>query len=295
MAFSLLLEMSNEYNVCMSSIRFSILPSPEILKQDVECIRIAEYSGEGGLAISVTLSGLPGIVFQHNNGRSPVESIVTPSRRNFSIPTLYVYGQTTEPGILNHKKGPYILTQVILKPHALNTLLGINASSLTNGMAELDQFSAEYLNEQLLEAESDQERITLLTHFLMGKLNQEKTRDRLVEEGLRLIHKNTGSITLKYLLEHLHISERQFERRFRQTVGVPPQFYIRVKRFNEAIKLMKTGQNMRLTEIAYALNFHDQSHFIRDIKAFSGTTPKSLAQKDDVFEPGQAVYSYVST
>ena len=279
----------------MKSIKFNVIPVPEILQQDVECFRIAEYTGEGGLAISVSLSGLPGIVFQHNNGQSPVESIITPSMSNFSIPTLYVYGQTTEPGVLNHKKGPYSMTQVILKPHALNTLLGINASALTNGMAELNEFSAEYLNERLLEADNDQERITLLTNFLMKKLKQQKTRDSLVEDGLGLIHKNTGSITLKYLLEHLHISERQFERRFRQTVGIPPQFYIRVKRFNEAIKLMKTRQFTKLTEIAYALNFHDQSHFIRDIKAFSGTTPKSLSQKEDVFEPGQPVYSYIST
>jgi AraC-like DNA-binding protein len=26
------------------------------------------------------------------------------------------------------------------------------------------------------------------------------------------------------------------------------------------------GENERLSEVAYALNFHDQSHFIRDIK-----------------------------
>ena len=279
----------------MRSIKFNILQAPEILKKHVECFRIIEYSGEEGLAIKVSPNGVPGIVFQHNNGWSPVESITTPSRSNFSIPILYVYGQTTEPGVLNHRAGPYTMTQLILKPHALNTLLGINASALTNGMAELNEFSAKDLNEQLLEANNERERITLLTDFLTGKLKQEKTRDRLVEESLRLIHKNTGSITLKYLLEHLYISERQFERRFRQTVGIPPRFYMRVRRFNEAIKLIKTKQFMKLAEIAYALNFHDQSHFIRDVRAFSDATPKRLSQKEDVFDPGQAVYSYVST
>jgi hypothetical protein len=59
-------------------------------------------------------------------------------------------------------------------------LLGVNASALTNGMAELSEFSAEYLDKQFLEAHSDQDRITLLTDFLMSKLKQEKTRDRLV-------------------------------------------------------------------------------------------------------------------
>ncbi|MGF9914018.1 hypothetical protein ABEX47_31630 [Paenibacillus ehimensis] len=48
------------------------------------------------------------------------------------------------------------------------------------------------------------------------------------------------------MLEHLHIPERQFQKRFMQTVGVTPQFYIRVKRFNEAIRLMDTGEYERL-------------------------------------------------
>jgi hypothetical protein len=36
----------------------------------VECFRIADYDGEQGLAITVSLSGFPGIVFQHSNGQS---------------------------------------------------------------------------------------------------------------------------------------------------------------------------------------------------------------------------------
>ena len=36
--------------------------------------------------------------------------------------------------------------------------------------------------------------------------------------------------------------------------------------------------------LAYALNFHDQSHFIREVKAFSGITPKSMAQKAENYQ-----------
>ena len=182
---------------------------------------------------------------------------------------------------------------MIFKPHALQTLLGINASLLSDGWAELHEFSAQDLNSQLLEANNEQERITLLTSFLLARFKQAKTRDTLIEESLRFIHTNIGSIHVKYLLEYLHLSERQFERRFTQTVGISPHLYIRVKRFNEAIRLIKTRQFERLTDVAHALNFSDQSHFIRDIKAFSGITPKSLSQKVDDFYHDQAGYSYV--
>ncbi len=277
----------------MSSITFTILPAPEILKNDVECFRIAEYTGEEGLAIKVSPNGVPGIVFQQNNGRSAIENIITHSGRTTCPPPLFLYGPGTEPSVMHYKRGSSTTTQVIFKPHALKTLLGINASRLSDGWAELHEFSAEDLHVQLIEANNEQERITLLTSFLVVRFKQAKTRDTLVEESLRFIHTNIGSIHVKYLLEYLHISERQFERRFTQTVGISPQLYIRVKRFNEAIRLIKTRQFERLTDVAYALNFSDQSHFIRDIKEFSGITPKSLSQKVDDFHHDQAGYSYV--
>jgi AraC-like DNA-binding protein len=269
-------------------MKFKIVPPPEHLKEHVECIRIGEYTGEWGLAINVHLSGLPGIVFQHRDGGSPIENIMTPSSLVDRAPTLYVYGQMTQPSVMNHKKGPFTTTQVILKPHALQTLLGINASVMTNALVELTDFSAYHLNMQLLDAHNEQERLTLITSYLWTQLEKANTRDRLIEESLCLIDKYIGSITVKFLLDTLNISERHFERRFNQAVGVSPQFYIRVKRFNEAMRLMKTRRFEKLTDVAYALNFYDQSHFIRDIKAFSGVTPKSLSQKVDDFhhDPG---------
>jgi len=144
-----------------------------------------------------------------------------------------------------------------------------------------------------MEARNEQERMTFLTSFLVAKFKQAKPRDTLVEESLHFIHTNIGSIHVKDVLEYSHLSERQFERRFTQTVGLSPHVYIRVKRFNEAIRLIKTGQFERLTDVAYALNFSDQSHFIRDIKAFSGMTPTSLSQQVDDFHHEQAGYASV--
>lgn len=278
----------------MTAINFDIVSPPAALKNDVECFRTIEYSSDDGPSINVCISGLPGIVFQHHNGCSPIEHIVTRSGSISDIPTLYIYGQITQPGIMKHKAGPYTMTQVVLKPHALHTLLGMNAAELTNnGLLLLDDLSAGNLNDRLLEANNQQERIALLTQFLLDKREQAQSRDRLVEESLRVIHRHSASIAVRDLLAHLSLSERQFERRFTQTVGLSPQFYIRVKRFNEAVRLMKTRRFERLTDVAHALNFYDQSHFIRDIKAFSGVTPKSLSQKVNHFEPTQRIVAFV--
>ena len=91
----------------------------------------------------------------------------------------------------------------------------------------------------------------------------------------------------------LSLSEREFERRFTQAVGLPPQVYLRVKRFNAAIQLIKTKRFARLTDVAAALNFSDQSHLIHDIRTFAGMTPTSLSHKMDEFYHDQAGYSFV--
>jgi AraC-like DNA-binding protein len=271
-------------------VNLTHIPVPDPLKSDVESIRIAQHSGE---TIHVCLNCLPGIVFQHHNGHSPLDNIVTRSGFRQGAPTLFVYGQITEPGIMHHKNVPFTTIQVVLKPHALQTLLGIKASALTNAVVPLNEFAAEDLNLRLMEAGSTRECIALVTGFLAAKLMRAKTRDCLIEESLSLIQKSAGCISVKFLLERLNISERQFERRFIQTVGIAPQFYIRVKRFNAAIRLMQTRQFEKMTDVAHALNFYDQSHFIRDIKAFSGITPKSLFEKMGAFEQSQSVYAYV--
>ena len=276
----------------MGSIRFKTLPAPERLKADVECFVIAEYSGTDGLAIKTAPAAVPAIVFHHQNGRPAIERIVTPSGGMAGAPTLFLAGPGTEPSVMNFRAGAFTTMQVILKPQALQTLLGLNALALAHCSAELDEFSGEDLNDQLMHAHDDQERTALLSGFLWDRLKQAPKRDELVEESLRLIHANIGSVQVRHLLDCLAISERQFERRFSQTVGLAPQAYIRVKRFNEAVRLMKTGQYARLTDVAQALNFHDQSHFIRDVKEFSGLTPTGLLHQDDDFYHGQSGYSY---
>ena len=278
----------------MPLVRFDILPVRNILKSDVECFRLAEHLSEEELAIHVSPVAVPGIVFQHNGGQSSLESVTTPSHANIDVPTLFLYGPGVEPSVMNYRQGASTTVQVILKPYALQTLLGIDAAAL-KGMVDLHEFTAEDLNNQLLEARNGPARVRILTDFLLFRLKQAKGHDRLIEEGLRLIHAKAGAITVRSLLEYLNISERQFERRFSQTVGVSPQAYIRVKRFNEAVRLIKARRYKRLTDIAYALNYHDQSHLIREINALSGMTPKEMSRKDDDTYHVEAGYSYLST
>jgi AraC-like DNA-binding protein len=193
---------------------------------------------------------------------------------------LFVRGPITQP-FHCVAKGPPTAIGIELKPQALNTLLGIDVAELRDGLVELNAFSTANLNEQLLNAKSQRDQIASLTRLLKAKAGAKRRKDELVTRSLRLMDENIGSLHVRNLLKCLNVSERQLERRFARAVGVPASFYLRVMRFQETVRLMQAGEFDRLTAIAYDLGYTDQSHFIKDVKEFTGSTPSDLSHALD--------------
>jgi AraC-like DNA-binding protein len=222
-------------------------------------------------------TGVSGILLQHHDGRPALGSTADGHPvSSGGCPTSFVYGKRTRPS-QTFSKGPFRLTGVVFKPQGLRMLLNTDPMALNDGSAGLGEFS-EHLGEQLLNAKNDRERVARLSEFLRERVEGAGAEDFLVTESLGLIRTEIRSIRVPQLLKHLHVSERQLERRFVRAIGVSPHQYIRILRFREAVQLMKDNQFKRLSDVAYDLNYVDQSHFIKDSKAFSGDTPKRLVQ-----------------
>jgi AraC-like DNA-binding protein len=86
------------------------------------------------------------------------------------------------------------------------------------------------------------------------------------------------TVRISGLLNYLGVSERPFERRFRDAVGVSPHQYLRILRFQEAVRLLRMGQFRKMSDLASDLGYADQSHFIKEIREFSGYTPTALSE-----------------
>lgn len=255
---------------------------PTLYRPQGALARFVEYfwtfeSGQGGAGRTLKLfaTGVSGILFQHDNGR-PALGKRHPAR-NGACPTSFVYGKKTRPN-QTFANGPFGLTGVVFKPQGLSTLLKTPPMDLNDGSVELNEFSRENIGEQLLEARSQHERLTRLSEFLRARVDGAGSEDVLVAESLRLIQQGIRSIRVPQLLKCLNVSERQFERRFVRAIGVSPHHYIRIARFQKALRLIKANRFDRLSDVAYDLNYVDQSHFTKDIKAFSGYTPTRLVQ-----------------
>jgi AraC-like DNA-binding protein len=231
-----------------------------------------------GRTLKMFATGVSGILLQHRDGRPALGSTADGQPvSSGGCPTSFVYGKRTRP-LQTFSNGPFRLMGVVFKPQGLSRLLNTDPMPLNDGSAGLHEFSREHLGEQLLNARSDHERVARLTQFLRARVAEAGAEDLLVTESLGLIRSDIRSIRVPQLLKRLRVSERQLERRFVRAIGVSPHQYIRILRFREAVQLIKRHQFERLSDVAYDLNYVDQSHFIKDIKAFSGYTPKRLVQ-----------------
>jgi AraC-like DNA-binding protein len=104
-------------------------------------------------------------------------------------------------------------------------------------------------------------------------LNSAKN-DRLAEFALTKLIQSKGSASLKEVQRTLQLTERTFERRFRQTVGISAKLFSKIRRFQEGLHQLRNNKYEKLSDIAYDNDYADQAHFIRNFKEFTGHSPK---------------------
>ena len=93
-----------------------------------------------------------------------------------------------------------------------------------------------------------------------------------------LIYASKGALSVKELSDSVYWSSRQMNRYFNQQFGLSLKAYCNILRFRASLEYLAQGK------LFPELHFADQSHFIREIKRFSGVVPKDLLKnKNDRF------------
>jgi AraC-like DNA-binding protein len=93
-----------------------------------------------------------------------------------------------------------------------------------------------------------------------------------------LIYSSNGSLPVKELSEKVFWSSRQINRYFHEQFGISLKAYCNILRFKTSLNHIRKGK------LFPELNFADQTHFIKEVKKFSGVVPKELFKnKNDRF------------
>ena len=213
-------------------------------------------------------SGSPGLIFQHENGHASVKLL-----NGTPYPVAFVHGQDTK-ACVNVDSGNASLVSVRLHPAAIKILFDIDANEATDQVIPLNDLAGFNLAEQLINAKDIFASIDLIADFLLSKVNESRFRDLLIEQAVMHIINNLSSASSREISKNLHLSQRHFQRKFKEYVGVPPGTYIHILKFQKSINLIQRSQFEKLSDVAYESGYADQSHFIREFKNFFGSTPK---------------------
>ena len=69
-------------------------------------------------------------------------------------------------------------------------------------------------------------------------------------------------------------SNRTIERLFAAHLGITPKLYLRIARFQRALKAMMDAPDCDLSTVALAEGYYDQSHLVREFHALAGGVPR---------------------
>lgn len=152
--------------------------------------------------------------------------------------------------------------------------LGVRASELSNDSVPLDALlpGSREVVERFQGARTIAEGVMVVEDFLARR---PFAADPLVERALRLLAAEPDEdASIARIARSLSMSERQLERRFLDHVGSTPRRYASLRRFERAVALI--GSGAPLGRVALDAGYYDQSHFIREVRRFSGMTPGDL-------------------
>lgn len=162
-----------------------------------------------------------------------------------------------------------------LFPYAIPKFFGYPASDLTDHdpdlMTMLGPIGSE-LEERMLYAPNNAARAQLLIAFLNHRLDIDRRELSPVIASIRRMIDLHGVVNIRTLAKDQFMSERTFERKFKEFSGFRPKLLSRILRFQAAIK--EDTKSISLTDIALKYGYYDQSHFIKDFREFTGYSPK---------------------
>ena len=165
---------------------------------------------------------------------------------------------------------------VSFKPGGAYPFLGLPLSELQNQIVSLDAIwgtSAAEIRERLYLAPTIQSRFALLELFLLARLREAPQGLKAVQYAVREIARYHGVLSMRELSQRMGMSQKHLITQFWRMVGCTPKELARLYRFAQVVEGINPIQPVDWTLVAHQFCYHDQSHFNRDFKEFTGHTP----------------------
>jgi AraC-like DNA-binding protein len=162
------------------------------------------------------------------------------------------------------------------RPGGFYPWLGAPMNELTDDVLEADALSLAWhreLRERAGEATTDLARIRLAESVLLRRIGSLDPPDPRIPAALARITASRETIGMSALARGLGISHKHLIHLFHARVGLPPARLARILRFDRVVRAAQASPSPRWADLAAAHGYADQSHLVREFRAFTGATP----------------------
>jgi AraC-like DNA-binding protein len=260
-------------------LQHQTIPIPEKLRAYIRQIWTLDFSNQDVTpnSFSIYADGCPGIIFQ----RSEQGLLLNQDKK---LSPVFLYGQTVEPVTMS-TEGRMKMLIICFHPHVVQPIFRFSAKEVTDDCLDLSLLPAVpriNLTEQLWNTVSAEKQVKILFEYMEQTIdrNGSTVNPDMAYATSQLIRWN-GEFRLKELQRVLNLSERTFERRFEQYIGVSPKLFSKISQFQAALNQLRSGKFQKLSDIAYENGYADQSHFIRNFRKFTGFSPLEFRRQTE--------------
>jgi AraC-like DNA-binding protein len=100
-------------------------------------------------------------------------------------------------------------------------------------------------------------------------------KEQVADHAVKRLIRSGVELELNELARECNVSNRYLQKILADKVGFGPKKLQRILRFQQALNQLNSSSASSLTAIAYDSGYSDQSHFIREFRAFTGFAPSA--------------------
>ncbi|WP_264535243.1 helix-turn-helix domain-containing protein [Flavobacterium sp. N1736] len=168
----------------------------------------------------------------------------------------------------------------IIQLHAwtLSMFPNYDLSNFTDSIIKINQTELPFTNEIDSGLNSNISALLSTINTYFEDLSALHSTKNTIEKICEIIKVHNEEITVSEIGKILNVSQRLLQIKFKTATGLTIKKYIQILKFRKSVdQMVNSGvEKLNLTDVALYNKYFDQSHFIKQFKDVTKTTPKTF-------------------
>ena len=246
---------------------FSIIYPSSMLSPYVKHYWHLKTVGDSASLARTVPTGMMSLIFHRGNRLLSVNEMKL-------HPRAFLSGQESTFADLQYN-GQVDMLVVVFHPAGVRAFFSLPLHKVTGlrvTAQEMEDKQLLQLENALISTEEEDLSILFIEQFLMKRLTHLASHNlKRINTTIRLIE--SGESDVSRLAHAACLSTKQLSRVFSEHTGINPKEFSRTIRFQRALHLLEKNPHISFAALAYECGYYDQSHMIKEFKAYSGYTP----------------------